>query len=165
MSYPMEDQPVDPMPTKPGGSGLGAASIGMPMTYRIARNGARPLHFKGSELAMAMSYTPELPYWYEVNLYRTSDAEFVVAIRLFHQSEEQTDTVEAWRFPSLEQALEVVETYDPAHDVKFFVPSEFGDTPASELAARALDLQWRISAARRHYQGLVGELLSELDVA
>lgn len=165
MSYPIEDHASDAMPPMAVDVGANPASIGGPIAYRIARNGARPLHFKGSELAMAMSFTPELPFWYEINLYRTSDAQFVVAIRLFHQSEDKKDTIEAWKCQALEQAFEIIENYDAAHDVAVTISAGMHEQPAPELAALALDLQWRISAARRHYQGLVGELFSELDVA
>lgn len=163
MSYPMEDTSnTGPTPAV-ADPASGRATIGNPAAFRIARAGARPLHFSGSELAMAMSFTPELPYWYEINIYRTTDTDFVVAIRLFFQAEEMDDKVEAWRCGSLEEAFVVVESYDAANDVVFSLDPTLQEKPAAELAANAISLMAQISAARKHYGGLVGEILSELD--
>ncbi|MEO0655311.1 MAG: hypothetical protein AAFY77_10630 [Pseudomonadota bacterium] len=165
MSYALEDTSGEAMAPVKGESAGAPPAIGAPKPYRITRSGARPLRFAGSELVMAMSFTPELPYWYEINMYRTSDLEFVAAVRLFHQSEDMPDTVEAMKFPSLEQALEMIEHYDAGCDVKFGMASELAPQSAPELAAQALELHARIGAARRHYRGLVGEILTELDAA
>ena len=165
MSYAMEEQTADTLPPMMSeGTALGPA-IGTMTDFRIARSGARPLRFSGSELAMAMSFAPELPYWYEINIYRTAEKDFAVAIRLFHQSEEMKDTVEAWRCPSLEHALDIIEKYDAAADVMIGVDLDHTGKPAAELAAMATELKARIAAARAHYQGLVGEILAELDAA
>ncbi|MEL6644570.1 MAG: hypothetical protein AAFQ79_11580 [Pseudomonadota bacterium] len=165
MSYAMEDQAAEAMPPMMAeGTALGPA-IGTSREFRIARSGARPLRFSGSELAMAMSYTPELPYWYEINIYRTAEKDFAVAIRLFHQSEDTKDTVEAWQCPSLEHALDLIESYDAAQDVMVGSAMETIGQPAAELAATAAHLKAKIAAARQHYQGLVGEIMAELDVA
>lgn len=165
MSYAMEDQTNDAMPAMMAeGTAIGPA-IGNTADFRIARAGARPLRFSGSELAMAMSYTPELPYWYEINIYRTAERDFAVAIRLFHQAEDVKDTVEAWRCPSLEHAFDVIENYDAAQDVLVGMDVETVGKPAAELAAIATELKARIANARMHYQGLVGEILAELDAA
>ena len=144
-------------------SGNANSAIGQAMSYRIARSGARPLKFTGSELAMAMSFTPEIPYWYEINLYRTNDSQFVLAIRLFHQSEDKRDTVEAWQFKSLDEALSAVEHYDAAADVDAMLPDASGDHTAAEIAAHAFELRARIETQRQHYRGLAGEILHELD--
>jgi hypothetical protein len=146
-------------------SGVPNSNIGQPTFFRIVRSGARPIRFSGSELAMAMSFTPEIPFWYEINLYRTTETDFVAAVRLFHQSEERRDTVEAWQFKSLDEALSAIEHYDAAADVEFEMP-DWGDKACGpDIAARALELRARIECQRRHYRGLVGEILYELDAA
>ena len=99
MSYALEDTSGEAMAPVKGESAGAPPAIGAPKPYRITRSGARPLRFAGSELVMAMSFTPELPYWYEINMYRTSDLEFVAAVRLFHQSEDMPDTVEEMKIP------------------------------------------------------------------
>lgn len=132
-------------------------------TYRIKRPGARPLAFDGSELAMAMSYTPHLPYWYEVNLYRTTGQQFVAAVRLFYQDAQEQDVTRAWEFDTVEQALDAISDYDASEDIRVSVdPSSKSMSPA-ELAAHAMDLRSQVSTARRHYQSLVGEFFFELE--
>lgn len=164
MSYAMEDMKSEAVGAGSVDAMTGPAMIGQPMSYRIARQGARPLKFTGSELAMAMSFTPEIPYWYEVNLYRTTGSDFVVAIRLFHQSEDKRDTVEAWQFKSLDEAIAAIEHYDAAQDVDFHGSMPGAELCGAEVTARALDLEARIHSQRQHYRGLVGEILFELDV-
>ena len=160
MSYALEDSTKD----HPGAGGIAPSNIGQPTGYRISRSGARPLKFNGSELAMAMSFTPEIPYWYEVNLYRTTESDFVIAVRLFHHAEDKQDTVEAWRCRSLDEALTTLEHYDAARDVEVTMLSPRQNMAASEVAAASLELHARIFAQRQHYRGLVGEILHELDV-
>lgn len=134
------------------------------MTYKIKRMGARPLVFSGSELGMAMSFTPSLPYWYEINIYRTTEQRFVLAIRLFFQSKDERDTVQAWEFDSLQEALAAIEGYDAGQDVAMNM--NLTDTmPMSEMAAFAIEMRVKTEAARRHYASLVGELFHDLDAA
>jgi len=138
-----------------------AASVS---SFRIKRPGARPLVFEGIELAMAMSYTPTLPYWYEVNLYRTTDLRFVATVRLFYRAENEQDMVRAWDFESLDQALEKIATYDAGQDLRVTVDPSDLTASAAELAACAMDLRAKIIAARRHYESLVGEFFYDLDL-
>ena len=159
----MEETTSDTGGMMSGDSGSSPSNIGQPSSYRIVRNGARPLKFSGSELAMAMSFTPEIPYWYEINLYRTTDSQFVAAVRLFHQSEEKRDTVEAWQFRSLDEALAAIEHYDAAQDIDFAMVDGLDELTGAEVAAHALELHARIRGQRQHYRGLVGEVLYELD--
>ncbi|PJF08878.1 hypothetical protein [Pseudorhodobacter sp. MZDSW-24AT] len=132
-------------------------------TFRIKRPGARPLIFEGVELAMAMSFTPSLPNWYEVNLYRTSDQRFVVAVRLFFQSEAEQDQIRAWDFETLDQALEKLSQYDAGQDVRVSLDQADLSLPPAELAAMALELRARVDSARRHFASLLGEFFFELD--
>jgi hypothetical protein len=138
-------------------------NLGAGAQYRIPRRGARPLAFSGTQLAMAMSFTPGLPYWYEINIYRTSDQRFVLVVKLFHVSEEQKDTVDAWAFDTLPEVFDALEAHDAARDVVTDVDWAHTGLPPAELAARALELRARIAAARQHFAGLVGELFAEMD--
>ena len=145
-------------------SGAQHFAMGVP-SFRIKRPGARPLAFDGIELAMAMSYTPALPFWYEINLYRTTDQRFVTCVKLFHQAESEQDTVRAWEFDTLEQAMDKLAHYDAGQDIRVqFDPSD-ATSSAAELAACAMDLRARLMAARRHYESLVGEFFYDLDTA
>lgn len=131
--------------------------------FVLQRAGSRPLRFEGSELAMAMSYTPEIPFWYEINLYRTAHQTFVTAVRLFHQSAEKQDTVRAWENGSLDDAIDKLSRYDAGYDVPVTLDFDAAAAPPSELSAQAFALQARISEARHHYKSLVGELLYDLE--
>jgi hypothetical protein len=133
-------------------------------SFRIKRPGARPLVFEGIELAMAMSFSLSLPYWYEVNLYRTTDQRFVATIKLFYRAENEQDMVKAWEFDSLEQALDKLASYDAGQDVRVTLDPSDLSASAAELAACAMELRAKIMAARRHFESLVGEFFYELDV-
>ena len=163
MTFPLSPSPMagQQMPAQQGDM----PSVGAAMEYRVKRVGARPLVFHGSELAMAMSFTPQIPYWYEVNIYRTDAQEFVLAVRLFFQSETEQDTVRAWTFGSLDAVMEAIENYDAGHDIRLNFEGFDEDMPPVEMAARALDLSARVEAARLHFAGLVGELFDEIDSA
>jgi len=135
----------------------------MPMAYKLRRPGARPLSFRGTELGMAMSFSPDLPYWYEVNLYRTADQGFALAIRTFFQSEDEKDMVSAWSFESIGEAIDALEAYDPARDLRIGVDAGDPALTGPELAAHAMALRARTEEARRHFAGLVGEFLHQMD--
>ena len=158
MSYPVQapDAPTTP-PTMTDPTPFSAAT-----TRRLRRPGARPLVFSGSELAMAMSFTPELPYWYELNIYRTDAQHFVLAVKQFFQSEDEDDLCQAWEFESLVEVFDALDSYDAANDVK--VPSETSASPA-ELMATAMELRAKVAAARSNFKGLLGELYEEIDAA
>lgn len=134
------------------------------MSYNIKRSGGRPLRFTGSELLMAMSYSPAVPYWHEINMYRTTEQTFVTAVRKFYQSEHEQDTVRAWVSVSLDQAIEKLMRYDAGYDIP--VDQELLSPTASpaELAAKAVLFQARIADARHHYKSLVGEFLYDLEM-
>lgn len=141
-------------------------SFGGAQAHRIARPGSRPLTFSGTELAMAMSFTPELPYWYELNIYRTDGQRFVLVVKQFFQSEDEEDRKNAWEFGSLPEVFEALESYDAARDVKMDAERfEMDGMSAAELATRAYELRARIEAARAHFAGLVGEFLAQVETA
>lgn len=132
-------------------------------TRRIKRVGGRPISFDGSELAMAMSFSPNLPYWYEINLYRTNDQRFVATIRLFFVSEHEEDRVQAWDFGDLDEALEKLIQYDAATDVCLDLSLDPAKAAPAELAAYAMELRAKVADFRNHYQSLIGQFLYELD--
>ena len=138
--------------------------VGSAVLHRIPQKGGRPNVFEGTELAMAMSFTPGMPYWYEINIYRTSDQRFVVAIRKFFQSETEKDLHNSWSFSNIAEAVDHIEHYDPSNDLR--IPMLDMDTAsAAELASMAMSLKAEVEAARLHYAGLVGELFAEVESA
>lgn len=130
----------------------------------LKRVGARPLSFSGSELCMGMSFTPGATFWDEVNVWRTAEQRFVVAVKTFFRDENETDQVRAWEFDDFDGAMAHLEGYDPAEDIRVDIdPSAAMTLP--ELAAHALALRARAAEARRQFAALVGEILYDLDQA
>ncbi len=134
----------------------------MMMHYSIKRAGGRPLSFNGVELAMAMSFTPEIPFWYEVNLFQ-SEAGFVLAIKRFHQDEDVKDLCHGWELGSLDEAISALEGHDAAGDIALRQDMLPAQGSAADYAAAALALKAEIADARAHFAGLVGEFLHDLD--
>jgi hypothetical protein len=130
---------------------------------RLPRRGARPLAFSGHELAMAMSFTPGLPYWYEITIYGTSDQRFVLGIRQFFVSEQEKDTSDAWMFDAFPEVLDALEAYDAGRDVVADLGGIHPGMAPAELAAQAMDLRARVEAARQHFASLLGEFFAEMD--
>ncbi len=153
----MESVPTEPMAQV-------ADTAPAAMSYRIKRVGARPLQFSGSELGMAMSFTPGQEFWYEINIYRTVEQEFVVAVKQFFQSADRQDRAQAWKCPDFEAVMDTLESYDAGNDVDVIVGPMDGK-PAAELAAVAHDLQAQVGFARQQYAGLVGAMLHEIENA
>ena len=141
----------------------GPAQTAPAMAYKLRRLGGRPLSFHGSELGMAMSFTPTAPYWYEVNIYRTVSQQFVLVIRHFFQSEQEQDTIRAWECETFGEVMDKLESYDAADDVRVTVNAADPDLSLPEMAAHALDLRAKAEAARQQFSGLVGELLYDLE--
>ncbi|MEM9232062.1 MAG: hypothetical protein AAGB10_20920 [Pseudomonadota bacterium] len=139
------------------------APVATPQKFRIKRVGARPMQFEGSELGMAMSFSPANEYWYEVNIYRTVESRFVLAIRLFYQSDDNQDTAKAWECESFGQVMDHLEAYDAAQDIQVKIAPEDLSLSLPELAARAMGFQAEAEAARLQFRGLVGEILHELE--
>jgi hypothetical protein len=156
---------IEPIQMDQGGNTVDAKPAVMAMTYKIKRMGKRPLVFNGSELGMAMSFTPGTPYWYEINILRTTDQHFVLVVKLFFQSPDETDSVRAWECDSFAEVLDALEAYDAADDVRVRVDMDDTGMSAAEMAAWALDLRARALGARTHFQVLVGQLLHDLEAA
>ncbi|MEM9707915.1 MAG: hypothetical protein AAF871_03930 [Pseudomonadota bacterium] len=135
--------------------------VGSATFFRLPQPGSRPNVFEGTELAMAMSFTPGLSYWYEINLYRKTDTGFAVAIRKFYVSEEFTDTVKSHCFETIDEAFNYIQNYDASEDLT--VPGmEIEQGSPAEIASMALSLKAEVQTARAHYSGLVGELFAEM---
>ncbi|MEO1678542.1 MAG: hypothetical protein AAFU80_10325 [Pseudomonadota bacterium] len=140
--------------------------IGMgPQSFHIRRLGGRPLRFRGVELAMAMGFSPEHAFWYEINVYRKLQGAYAVAVRLFHSATDEQDVVQAWPCDGLGDVLETLERYDATQDVTVSVDPTDPDLSAAELAAHALDLRARTEIHKRAYAAVLGDLLHQLDDA
>jgi hypothetical protein len=136
--------------------------FGQPALVTLKRVGGRPLSFNGVELCMGMSFVPGAAFWYEVNVWRTAEQRFVVAIKTFFRDENETDQVRAWEFDDFDGAMAHLEGYDPAEDIRVDIDPS-ADMTLPELAAHALALRARAGEARRQFAALIGEILYDLD--
>ena len=132
-------------------------------SHRIKRMGGRPLVFDGSELAMAMSFSSKIPYWYEINLYRTKEQRFVVVLRQFFVSDKEEDCVHGWEFSNLDEAIDMLLQYDAGQDVEMGLGIDPNTALPAELSAYAMDLRAQAQDRRQHFSSLVGEFLYELE--
>jgi hypothetical protein len=139
-----------------------AAMALQPETFFIKRMGLRPLRFDGVELCMAMSFVAGAPMWFEINIYRRLQQDFVVCLKHYHRDEDEQDICRAWECKDFEAVMMTLETYDPARDLRVDVSFD-DDMSVPDLAAHALGLRARAAEARRQYSGLVGEILFDLE--
>lgn len=126
----------------------------------LKRTGRRPFMFNGTAVATICGVTPELPFWYELNLHRTVLGGYVSDVRLFNKSPDRADLFWVEEHEDLDEALAWFERYDPAGDVT--PPGEIA-MRASSSAALALQLarlQLQVDQITQHYRALVGELLA-----
>ncbi|MGF1500980.1 MAG: hypothetical protein ACFBSD_04110 [Paracoccaceae bacterium] len=130
--------------------------------FLIKRSGQRPLQFDGIELCMAMSYIPNSEYWYEINVYRRSEQDFVLAIRIFFESVDERDRVRAWECATFDEVLKRLENYDAAEDIRVEISADTTALSVPDLAAQSYFWRARATAARQQFAGLVGEILHEL---
>jgi hypothetical protein len=134
-----------------------------PTNYLVKRSGMRPLAFEGTELCMAMSFVPGAPYWYEINIYRTTEQRFVAAVRIFFRSEDERDGVRAWECESFGEVLDTLEAYDAAHDIRVDAFADPETMTPADLASRGFTLAAKAGGARAQYASLLGEILHELE--
>ncbi|MEM9370096.1 MAG: hypothetical protein AAGA26_02945 [Pseudomonadota bacterium] len=153
MINPMDQEPIrDAAPL--------AAAVAS--SFTIKRVGQRPLEFQGTELGMAMSFVPDATFWFEVNIYRTTEQRFVLVIRQFFQSENEGDTAKAWELESFGEVMDKLENYDAADDVRVYGDPSGKGMSLPELMAGAYAYRAQAIAARQQFGSLVGEILHEL---
>lgn len=140
-----------------------AAPANATETFTLRRTGKRPLAFDGVELCMGMSYVPGTPFWYELNIYRTSLGSFVVAVKFFTKDDGDKDTFRAFQASTFDEVMSILETYDTSQDVRIDVQADDETLSVAELTVKALGLRARLEEARRQFAGLVGQVLYQLD--
>ncbi|MEO1328934.1 MAG: hypothetical protein AAFW46_04670 [Pseudomonadota bacterium] len=129
----------------------------------LRRSGARPVSFRGVQICSAMSYTVGTPLWYEINLYRLQDQSFVVDVRMFTKSDEDSDKFTVQHVASFDEAVSALEAYDAAADVRVNVALDDPTASLADLTFQALAVRARVEEARAQYRGLVSQILSDLE--
>lgn len=136
------------------------------MPYKLKQTGGRPVHFEGVELCSTMSYAPGTPLWYEINLYKSTEATFVLDIRMFTKSENERDNFRVFTAYSLADVFDILERYDAANDIDATSVDLQGDTMSiAQLSLSAASLRLRVEEARGQFRDLVGQLLYQLENA
>ena len=138
-------------------------SVGMDaQIITLKRSGERPLRFRGYEICCASSHRSGPPFWYEINVFRTTDDRFFADVRLFQKSDAHKDRFTVFEAPSFEMAIESLKTYDPVRDIPV-EPFFDGDVAPVEIALEAARLRLRIADARTQYADLIGDVLQQID--
>lgn len=124
----------------------------------LKRSGQRPFLFNGTTMATICGVTPNLPFWYELNVHKTVLGSYLSDIRLFHKSEEP-DLFWVVEHDDTDDLVGYFERYHPAADL---TPPQLAPERASssaELALWAAGLHLQVEQITQHYRALVGELL------
>ncbi len=131
----------------------------------LRRTGLRSFAFNGSLVAMTCGVTPNLPFWYEINVYRTAAGGWVSDIRLFNKADGSIDMFRVAEHDDLDGVLDHLERYDPTGDLT--LPPALTDPNASSatLSIHAAGLQMQVKQIGDHYRGLLAELLHRLEGA
>ncbi len=135
------------------------------MPMRLRRTGARPLNFVGTEICSATSYAVGPSLWCEINLHATDQDRFVADIRMFFKSENIADVFTVQEAESIDEAVSLLEAFDPGSHLAVDLPIGNLDVPAIEIALKAAELRLRLEEARGQYRDLLGEVLYDLEVA
>ncbi len=138
--------PVAPVPPEPA-----------ELILRVS--GAQPVRAHGTLIVEATSWASSTQAWHEVALYRTTDAECALSVRLRKKAPGETDVCQAEIFVSLEDALSWLETFDPTADLTPDFDASDRSVSTTEIALRAAALRQQVDAVSRQWRGLLGDLL------
>lgn len=134
--------------------------------FRLKRSGIRPKVFQGVEVCHSMSYEMGTPFWYEINIYRTTEDGFVSEVKFFTKSDKMRDSFKTVDVDSTEELVAFFEGYDPTEDIDpGVVSTERLEKNAVFAATRATELAQFNCEAKRQWNDIVGEILFEIDRA
>jgi hypothetical protein len=148
---PVEAMPIAEAPPAP-----------LPPMQSLKRSGERPYVAHAAPVATLSGYSTELPFWYEINVYRTVADAYVTDIRLFHKNPNSADMFRVVEHDDMDDVFNYLERYDPSADLD---PGRSISEPTASSASLALNaarLQLRVNQLTRHYQATVSELLNAL---
>lgn len=144
---------------------LRALDAPVPM-QTLRRTGRRPYAFNGTIMATVCGVTPALPFWYEINVYRSVIDTYVSDVRMFNKDGALADLFRVEEHDELEDAFTWFERYDAAADLMMEPDGNKpdGGKPESNavVALRAARLQVRVNEIRAHYAVVMGDLLHAL---
>jgi hypothetical protein len=132
----------------------------MAPTHVLRHTGQRPFTFKGEILATVSGINQVLPYWYEINVYRTVPGAYVSDIRLFGKAVDSADLFRVAEHGDVEALQDYLEGYDPCCDLPPARPFDAASMSSAALTLRALELQAEMRLITDHYRATVGALLN-----
>ena len=127
----------------------------------LRHTGYRPVAFNGQVLATVCGVDQVLPYWYEINVYRTVLGAYVSDIRLFSKGVDAPDLFRVAEHEDPDGLHAYLEAYDPCGDLP---PIRYDEaaTSAAALTLRAIEVQAEMRRITDHYRVTVGALLNAL---
>jgi len=148
--------------SKPEGKKNGKASAATQMPslprQKLRRSGQLPYIFQPlGEIGFATSYTPQLPFWYELNLWFSDEQKYVLNIRRFAKSDQERDSHIVKVASSTEEVLSAIESYDPLADITVSIDFSKPMTLA-EISLYGIELCGNIEIARKQYHDVVSEM-------
>lgn len=153
---------VPPPPEPPQAQMLREAEARLAPVQVVRRTGLRPYAFNGQLLGTVCGVDQVLPYWYEINVYRTVLGSYVSDIRLFGKAADAPDLFRAREHDDLDALHAYLEGYDPCGDLP---PIRYDDSPATSAAAlalRAIEVRAEMRRIDDHFRATVGALLNAL---
>lgn len=130
----------------------------------LRRTGLRPLAFNGTTIVMASGISPDLPFWYELNVHRTDTDGFVSDIRLFGKPANSSDIFRVTEHDTLAEVFDLFEAYDSSADLAA-TPDLPSTASHAALALHRASLRMRVNQITDHYRALVGGFLAKLETA
>ena len=128
----------------------------------LKRSGERPLRFRGYEVCCASSHRSGPPFWYEINVFRTTEDRFFADVRLYQKSDAFKERFTVFEASSFEMAIDALRSYDPVCDIPV-APFFDGDVAPVEIALQAARLRLMMEEARSQYRDLIGDVLAQID--
>ncbi|WP_375382035.1 hypothetical protein [uncultured Sphingomonas sp.] len=127
----------------------------------LKRTGQRSFAFNGQILGTVCGIDQVLPYWYEINVYRTVLGTYISDIRLFGKGAEATDLFRVTEHDAMDAVQNYLEHYDPSCDLP---PVRYDATSqsAAALTLRAIEVRAELQRIADHYHVTVGALLTAL---
>ncbi|MGI4730662.1 MAG: hypothetical protein ACRYFW_02805 [Janthinobacterium lividum] len=127
----------------------------------LRRTGQRSFAFNGQILGTVCGVDQVLPFWYEINVYRTVVGTFVSDIRLFGKDAGAADLFRVAEHDTIDAVHTRLEQYDPSCDLP---PVRYDATSvsAATLTLRAIEVRAEIRRINDHYQVTMGALLTAL---
>lgn len=148
---------ASPMETRP------AARPASGSVFTLRKSGSRPVAFSGRHLGQHNGYRVGSALWHELNLYEVDDGRFVADIRVFCKATGSKDQFHVHVVETLEEALQIFESYDARQDVAADFDLDDPDQTPAELMVQAAALRYRIAEASAQYRAVVASFLQSLN--